>query len=93
MIISPVKTSTIFEINSLPKLTWQTILFNCNCHSFNAVIEQLMKAIKCSSAKASQLAYVADKFDSVRVYSGNKESCEKVADALGSIGLLVKVTQ
>jgi len=76
-----------------PDFSWQTILFNCNCHSFDDVIEQLMKAINCSSAKASQLAQVADQFGSVKVYEGDKEACERVADILGGIGLLVKVTQ
>ncbi|KKR62840.1 MAG: ATP-dependent Clp protease adaptor protein ClpS [Parcubacteria group bacterium GW2011_GWB1_41_5] len=75
------------------ELIWQVILFNCNCHTFDEVIEQLVQAIGCSSATASQLAQVADQFGSVKVYEGEKESCGKVADTLGRIGLLVKVTQ
>ena len=71
----------------------QVILFNCNCHTFDTVIEQLIKAIGCSSATASQLAHVADQFGSVKVYEGEKEKCEGIADILGSAGLLVKVSQ
>ncbi|MES2315321.1 MAG: ATP-dependent Clp protease adaptor ClpS [Patescibacteria group bacterium] len=71
----------------------QVILFNCNCHTFDTVIEQLIKAIGCSSARASQFAYVADQFGSVKVFEGEREKCERVADIIGSAGLIVKVTQ
>ena len=84
-----IKIATLIK----PELMWQVILFNCNCHTFDAVIEQLIKAIGCSSSTASQLAYVADQFGSVTVYKGEKEECERVADILGSIRLVVKVSQ
>ena len=75
------------------ELIWKTILFNCNCHTFDTVIDQLMKAIGCSSEKASQLAYVADQFGSVKIFEGSEDECERVADILGSAGLVVKVSQ
>ncbi len=70
----------------------QTVLFNCYCHSFDEVTEQLMKAIKCSSETASQLAKVAEMMGSVTVFRGDQRSCEAVADILGAIGLNVDVT-
>ncbi|MEI8337903.1 MAG: ATP-dependent Clp protease adaptor ClpS [bacterium] len=86
-------TETNPKILTLTKtvLMSQTVLYNCNCHTFDAVIEQIMRAIGCNSAKASQLANVADQFDSVTVFKGTRENCDQVADVLGSIGLLVKV--
>lgn len=75
------------------ELIWKTILFNCNCHTFDDVISQLVLAIGCSEATASQIAYVVHTFGSAEVYKGEKEACEKVADTLGRIGLLVRVTQ
>lgn len=83
------KTITLVK----PELVWSVILFNCNCHTFDDVIEQLMVALGCSSEKASQLTYVADQFGSIKVYEGNKEDCDRVADIIGSIGLIVKVSQ
>ena len=83
------KTITIAK----PELVWSVILFNCNCHTFDDVIEQLMTALGCSSEKASQLTYVADQFGSVKVYEGSKEDCDKVADIIGGTGLVVKVSQ
>ena len=80
-------TSTASELN------WHAILFNCNCHTFDTVIELIMIAISCSTEKASQLANVADRLGSVTIFTGSKERCEQVADILGGGGLLVKVAQ
>lgn len=83
------KTITLIK----PELVWNVILFNCNCHTFDDVIEQLMAALGCSSEKASQFTYVADQFGSVKVYEGSKEDCDRIADIIGSTGLVVKVNQ
>ncbi len=72
---------------------WKTILFNCNCHTFEAVTLQITRAIQCTREKADTLAYTADSTGSVIVYEGTNERCEKVASILGSIGLVVTVTQ
>ncbi len=76
-----------------PALGWQTILFNCDCHEFEVVVQQIVTAIGCDQLKASRLAYIAHQFESVTVYKGVREECERVANVLGSIGLLVKVVQ
>jgi hypothetical protein len=77
----------------MPTLVWQTVLYNCECHTFDEVIEQIMLAIKCTEQTASQYANTAHDLGSVAVYKGTKEKCEQVADVLGSIGLNVKVMQ
>jgi ATP-dependent Clp protease adaptor protein ClpS len=92
-VLSKTTTTLDVETKTKPELTWQTILFNCYCHTFDEVIEQLMKAIGCSATKGSQLANVAEQFGSVSVYAGSEAQCEKVADILSSTGLDVKVSQ
>lgn len=89
------KTATVTKTNTktLPSLSWQTILFNCDCHEFWEVVDQIMLAIKCTEATASQYAATAHNLGSVAVFKGEKEKCEQVADVLGSIGLNVKVVQ
>lgn len=77
----------------VPLLSWQTILYNCDCHEFWEVVDQIMLAIKCTEPVASQYASTAHHLGSVAVFKGSKEKCEQVADVLGSIGLNVKVTQ
>jgi ATP-dependent Clp protease adaptor protein ClpS len=74
-------------------LGWKTILFNCNCHTFQDVAVQLMKAIRCSYEQGLQLANVVHYTGSAVVYSGPKERCEAVACVLEDIGLRTQVDQ
>lgn len=89
--ITKINLKTIILIK--PELVWNVILFNCNCHTFDDVIDRLMAALGCSTEKASQLTYVADQFGSVKVYEGSEEECNRIADIIGSTGLIVKVNQ
>ena len=71
----------------------KTILFNCNCHTFDEVESQLMKAIHCTPSRAKAIALeVHTKGNSV-VYTGPKERCEAVAGVLEDIRLIVKISQ
>lgn len=72
---------------------WRTVLFNCDCHTFDEVERQLMKAIRCSLSRARGLSWEVHTQGQAVVYEGPRERCEAVADVLGSIGLRVKVTQ
>lgn len=84
-------TSIITKL--VPLYSWQTILYNCDCHTFDEVITQIMLAITCTEATASQYAHTVHNLGSVAVFKGEKDKCELVADVLGSIGLNVKVMQ
>ena len=70
----------------------KTILFNCDCHTFNDVETQLMKAIHCSISKAQAFAWEVHTKGSAVVYVGHKERCEAVAMVLEDIGLITKVS-
>ena len=72
---------------------WKTILFNCNCHSFDEVEKQLLKSIHCSLSKARELSWQVHTTGNAVVYTGPKERCEAVAMVLEDIGLVVKVSQ
>jgi ATP-dependent Clp protease adapter protein ClpS len=74
-------------------LPWSTLLFNCNCHTFDQVARQLMKAIHVSYERGMQLANVVHHSGKAVVYSGHRERCEAVAMVLEEIGLLAKVVQ
>ena len=71
----------------------KTILLNCNCHSFDEVEVQLIKAIRCSLSRARQIAWEVHTKGSAVVYTGPKERCEAVAMVLEDIRLLVKVSE
>jgi ATP-dependent Clp protease adaptor protein ClpS len=74
-------------------LPWNTVLFNCNCHSFDEVARQLMKAIRVSYDRGMALADVVHNSGKAVVYTGHRERCEAVAMVLEEIGLLTKVSQ
>jgi hypothetical protein len=61
---------------------WVTILWNCDCHTFEQVARQLMKAIACSYDEGMAI---------VRV--GPKTECERVGRILAEIGLRVSVAE
>ncbi len=73
--------------------TGKVILFNCNCHTFDAVILQITRAIHCPQEKALCLAQMADATGSSMIYKGPLKRCEKVADILASIGLKVAIEE
>ncbi len=75
------------------RLPWHTILFNCNCHSFEDVAKQLMKAIRVSYERGMNIADTVHSAGKAVVYTGPREHCEAVAMVLEEIGLLTKVSQ
>jgi hypothetical protein len=93
LIETPSKINLDILAKTKPEFIWRAVLFNCNCHTFDVVIDQLMKAINCTESTASQLANVADQLGSVTVYKGPKGRCEDVAGILSSAGLEARVTQ
>ena len=72
---------------------WNTILFNCNCHSFDEVARQLMKAIRVSYERGMSLANTVHHTGKAIVYTGHRERCEAVAMVLEDIRLITKVSQ
>ncbi len=72
---------------------WKTILFNCECHTFDQVETQLIKAIRCTLSRARQLSMEVHTKGLAVVYTGPRERCEAVAMVLERIGLLVKVSR
>lgn len=93
--------STEIKIKNKPKIKrslelespWQVILFNCYCHTYDEVIEQIMLALKCGSTDAFAYTDTAEIFGSVTVYRGSFADSIKIASVLGSTGLDVRTTQ
>ncbi len=72
---------------------WKTILFNCDCHTFDEVEKIVMTATRCSLSRARAISHEVHTRGSAVIYLSAKERCEAVADVIGSIGLQVKVDQ
>jgi ATP-dependent Clp protease adaptor protein ClpS len=72
---------------------WMTILHNCECHTFEQVVRQLMKAIACSEEKGWELAWQVHNTGKAVVKVGPEAECVRVGNVLASIGLIVTVAQ
>jgi ATP-dependent Clp protease adaptor protein ClpS len=72
---------------------WKTVLFNCDCHTFDEVENIVMKATRCTLSRARQISNEVHTRGSAVVYDGPRERCEAVADVISAVGLRTKVTQ
>ncbi len=55
-------------------------LHNCECHTFQQVINALVKTLPLSYEEARNLAFIVDGTGSAVVYEGDIEKCELVAN-------------
>jgi ATP-dependent Clp protease adaptor protein ClpS len=70
----------------------QVFLFNCECHTFDQVITQLMKAVPgMTRTLAEELAWRVHTSGLAEVYRGGATDCDRVAEILGETGLIVQV--
>jgi ATP-dependent Clp protease adaptor protein ClpS len=70
----------------------QVFLFNCNCHTFEQVITQLLKAVPgMTRPLAEELAWRVHNSGLAEVYRGGAVDCDRVARILAETGLIVQV--
>ena len=72
---------------------WMTILWNCDCHTFEQVARQLVKAIACSYDEGMAIAGRVHNDGKAVVRVGAKTECERVGRVLAEIGLRVTVAE
>ena len=80
------------EVTAQPP-PWITFLWNCDCHTFEQVANQLVKAIGCSYDEGMQIAWRVHTEGKAAVRVGPRPECERVARVLGEIGLVVSVVE
>ena len=97
--VSRAPTSPVPELDQLDLTDtavgppWMTILHNCNCHTFEEVVHQLMKAIACSEAEGWEIAWRVHNSGKAVVKVGAEEECVKVGNILAEISLVVTVVR
>jgi len=70
----------------------KVFLFNCECHTFEDVITQLLKAVPgMTRPLAEELAWRVHTTGLAEVYRGGAPDCDRVAKVLGETGLIVQV--
>ena len=70
---------------------WMTVLHNCDCHTFEEVVRQLMKAIACPEAEGWEIARQVHNTGKAVVKVGAEAECVRVGNILAEIGLVVTV--
>lgn len=70
---------------------WNVVLLNDDWHTFDEVISQLLKAVKCSIEVAKAITWEVHTKGRSICYTGPKERCELVASILEEIDLKVKL--
>lgn len=76
-----------------PGPPWVTVLWNCECHTFEQVATQLTRAIGCSYDQGMAIARRVHTEGKAVVRVGSKAECKRVADVLAAIGLRVTVVE
>ena len=70
----------------------KVFLFNCDCHTFEDVITQLIIAVPgMTRPLAEETAWRVHTTGLAEVYRGGAPECERVAKILGETGLIVQV--
>ena len=73
-------------------LEGRVILFNCDCHSYDDVIQLLCQAVPgMTPSRAFELAWTIDNTGQAEVFSGPLGTCNEIAASLGAGGLRVQV--
>ena len=72
-------------------LPFKVILYNDDWHSFDEVINQLIKAVKCSFEKARNFAFEVHVKGKAAVFNGQLDECLKVTSVLEEIELHTQI--
>lgn len=70
---------------------WRLILYNDDVHTFDEVINQLIKALGCSLMKAEEITQKVHNDGKATVYEGTFEECFKVNSVLQEIQLVTEI--
>jgi ATP-dependent Clp protease adaptor protein ClpS len=73
------------------ELPWSLILYNDDIHTFDEVVFQLVKALKCDRDTAEDLTLAAHLEGSTIVFEGEFSECFKINMILSEIQLLTEI--
>lgn len=85
------ESETEEEVEEVVLAPWRLILYDDDIHTFDEVIEQLMKATGCSLSKAEQLTMQVHNEGKATVYEGEFEECLRIDSVLKEIQLITEI--
>ncbi len=84
----------VLEEEATPSSTdspWRVILYNDEVHTFDEVINQLIKATGCTTAFAERKAWEVHTRGKANVFEGDFEDCFRVQSVLREIELVTEI--
>ncbi|MEX0719761.1 MAG: ATP-dependent Clp protease adaptor ClpS [Balneolaceae bacterium] len=84
-------TKTEEEVEDSVSTPWRLILYDDNIHTFDEVIEQLMKATGCSLSKAEETTWKVHHEGKALVHEGEFEECLRIDGILKEIELVTEI--
>lgn len=85
------ETKTETEVEEQVKTPWRLFLYDDDIHTFDEVIEQLMKATGCSYSHAEKLTWQVHNEGKAMVHEGEFEECLKIDGVLKEIQLVTEI--
>ena len=85
------KTETINEEKTDIGFPFKVVLYNDEEHTFDEVIVQLIKAVKCSFVKARNFAFEVHVKGKAIVFAGDLAACLKITSILEEIELHTQI--
>jgi len=82
---------TIVEEKTTEQLPGRVVLYNDDWHTFDEVISQLMKAVRCTMHEARNFAFEVHFKGKAIVFSGGLIECLKVSSVLEEIALHTQI--
>lgn len=79
------------EVEEAIQTPWRLILYNDEVHTFEEVIQQLIKALKCSRGRAEELTLKVHSEGKAIVFEGEFEECLKRDYILREIELITEI--
>ena len=79
------------ETEEKEETPWRLILYNDEEHTFDEVINQLIKALGCSVEHAEKLTWKVHNEGKATVYEGTFEECLKINSVLQEIELITEI--
>lgn len=79
------------EVQEEVETSWRVILFNDEVHSFDEVINQIIKATGCSKSRAVELTNEVHFKGKANVYQGSFMECLRVSGILQEIALITEI--
>lgn len=79
------------EVKEAIQTPWRLVLYNDEVHTFEEVIQQLIKALKCGRGRAEELTLKVHNEGKAIVFEGEFEECLKRDYILREIELITEI--